>query len=206
MQIPLGQNIHSKGNVSVGIGTYAAFCVLMFGGACLALLLCNARDVIRKDGTKVILMKNPSWQSEFIGLWETIRFEPFVVLLFPMFWSSNWFYTYQQNSVNNFHFATRTKALNSLLYYLAQIIGALVIGQLLDWERFSRSTRAKANLFGLFCITMIIWGSGYQYQKGYDRNHKPTPTDWTTPGYAGPMFLYMFYGMYDSLWQASVYW
>ncbi len=178
----------------------------MFIGACLALLLCNAKDVIRNDGTKVILMKNPSWQSEFIGLWETFKFEPSVILLFPMFWSSNWFYTYQQNSVNGFHFSTRTKALNSLLYYLAQIIGALVIGHLLDLERFRRTTRAKANLIGLFCITMAIWGGGYAYQKPYTRDSKITPTDWSTPGYVGGMFLYFFYGLYDSLWQASVYW
>lgn len=30
--------------------------------------------------------------------------------------------------------------------------------------------------------------------------------DWTTSGYAGPMFLYMFYGFYDASWQTCVYW
>jgi hypothetical protein len=204
--VPLGENIHSSGNVSVGIGTYIPFCILMFMGACLALLLCNAKDVIRSDGTRVVLMKNPSWQSEFIGLWETIQFEPYVILLFPMFWSSNWFYTYQQNSVNGIHFTTRTKALNSLLYYFAQIIGALVIGKLLDLEQFKRSTRAKANLVGLFVLTMVVWGGGFAYQKTYERGQTIEATDWSTPGYVGPMFLYMFYGLYDAIWQASVYW
>ncbi|KAK9342035.1 hypothetical protein V1522DRAFT_358905, partial [Lipomyces starkeyi] len=71
--IPLGQNIHVTINATVSDGTYIAFIVLMFIGACLALLLCNASDVIRSDGTRVIIMKNPSWRSEFIGLWETVR-------------------------------------------------------------------------------------------------------------------------------------
>jgi len=150
-------------------------------------------------------MKNPSWQSEFIGLYETFKFEPFVVLLFPMFWSSNWFYTYQQNAVNGYRFDTRTKALNGLLYYLAQIFGALILGYLLDLERFRRTVRAKACFVMLFVMTMAIWGGGYAYEKQYTRADKGDE-DWSQPGFVGPMFLYMFYGFYDSLWQASVYW
>jgi len=208
--IPLGQNIHITTNSTVTDGTYIAFIVLMAVGAFLALFLCNANDVIRPDGTRVVLMKNPSWKSEFIGLYETIRFEPFVLLLFPMFWSSNWFYVYQQNGINAAHFDTRTKALNDVLYWGAQIWGALIFGYLLDIERVRRTTRAKAMLLTLFVLTMAIWGGGYAYEKTYTRESVSAktfkPTDWSTPGYVGPMFLYMFYGFYDAAWQASVYW
>ncbi|XMA16626.1 hypothetical protein WAI453_009417 [Rhynchosporium graminicola] len=208
--IPLGQHIHTKGNVDVGTGTYVAFIVLMLCGAILALLLIDAKNVIRDDGTRVVLMKNPTWKSEFEGLWETLKFEPFVVLLFPMFWSSNWFITYQANGVNNAHFSTRTKSLNNCLYYAAQIFGALALGYLLDMSSIRRTVRAKACLAMLFVMTMAIWAGGYAWQKGYTRETVAAkdfvPTDWTTSGYVGPMFLYIFYGFYDSLWQASVYW
>ena len=30
--------------------------------------------------------------------------------------------------------------------------------------------------------------------------------DWSTRGYVGPMFLYIFYGFYDAAWQTCVYW
>ena len=185
----------------------------MLAGAILALFLINAKDVVRDDGTRVVLMKNPTWQSEAMGLVETFKFEPFVILLFPMFWSSNWFVTYQTNGVNNAHFSTRTKALNTCLYYLAQIFGALVLGYLLDLSSIRRTVRAKACLAMLFVMTMAVWGGGYAWQKGYTRdsvnpklNPDFVPTDWTSDGYVGPMFLYIFYGFYDSLWQASVYW
>jgi hypothetical protein len=185
----------------------------MFIGALLALCLCNASDIVRPDGSRVILMKHPSWQSELLGLWETLRFEPFVVLLFPMFFSSNWFYVYQQNSVNGAHFDTRTKALNSLLYFLAQIIAAAIWGYLLDSQRVRRSVRAKITWVVLVILTFAIWGGGYAYEKTYTResvnpklNPDFVPTDWETPGYVGPMFLYLFYGFYDAAWQASVYW
>lgn len=218
--IPLGQNIHVTANKNVSDGTYIAFIILMFLGAVLALFLCNAKDVVRPDGSKVVLMKHPSWQSEFVGLWETIMHEPYVVLLFPMFWTSNWFTTYQQNGVNGAHFDTRTKALNNLLYYLAQIIGAIVYGYSMDLTISPRSMRARYSLGVLFVLTMTIWGGGYAWQKNYTREtvavdsktglplHPDlfTPTDWSTRGYAGPMFLYFFYGFYDSVWQAAVYW
>jgi len=208
--IPLGQNINVKTNSTVTDGTYIAFIVLMFCGAVLALFLCNAQDIIRPDGTRVVLMKNPSWQSEFVGLWETVKFEPFIILLFPMFWASNWFTTYQTNGINGSHFSTRTKALNSVLYYMAQILGALALGYLLDIEKVRRTIRAKAVWTFLMVMTMVIWGGGYAYAKTYTRATVASPdfvpTDWTTHGYVGPMFLYIFYGMYDALWQATVYW
>ena len=95
--------------------------------------------------------------------------EPFVVLLFPMFFSSNWFYVYQQNSVNGAYFNTRTKALNGLLYWLAQIIAAVIWGYLLDRENVRRTTRAKGAWVALFVLTFVIWGGGYAFEKTYTR-------------------------------------
>ncbi|KAF7562280.1 hypothetical protein G7046_g1876 [Stylonectria norvegica] len=209
--IPLGQNINTTTNVTVSDGTYIGFIVLMFIGALLALTLCNAKDVIRADGTRVIVMKNPTWQSELWGLWETMRFEPFVLLLFPMFFCSNWFYVYQFNAVNGAYFDTRTKALNSLLYWASQIIAAGIWGYLLDIESVRRTVRAKIALAVLVVLTFAIWGGGYAFEKTYTRESVSpdsgfVPEDWTHSGYVGLMFLYMFYGFFDAAWQASVYW
>ncbi|OBT68799.1 hypothetical protein VE03_02120 [Pseudogymnoascus sp. 23342-1-I1] len=204
--IPLGQTVKSKTEMAVGDGTYIAFIVLMFGGAVLALFLCNADKVIRSDGSRVVLMKNPSWKSEFIGLGNTIVSDPYILLLFPMFWSSNWFTTYQTNSVNGGYFNIRTRSLNSLLYWFSQMIGAVIFGNALDIERFKRTTRAKASIAILFVLTFAIWGGGYKWQTGFTRDNKSGHGDWTDKGYLGPMFLYMFYGFYDAAWQCCVYW
>jgi len=212
--IPLGQNFHVKdSSKTVGDGTYIAFIVLMAFGCFLAFFLVDAKAVIRKDGSRVVLMKNPTFKSEMIGLWETLQYSPWVLLLFPMFWASNWFYTYQPNAVNGARHSTRTKALNSCLYWLAQIIGALFLGYLLDIEKVSRSMRAKIVWAFLVIMTMVIWGGGYALAKTYDRdtvdvkkNPSWKPIDWQDSNYIGGMFLYIFYGFYDSLWQASVYW
>jgi hypothetical protein len=212
--IPLGENIHlSLTAHSVNDGTYIGFIVLMFFGAFLATLLCNAGDIIRPDGSKVILMKHPSWVSEFVGLWETLRWEPLIILLFPMFFVSNWFYVYQQNAVNGAVFNVRTRALNSLLYWLAQIIAAGIWGSLLDFHSVRRSLRAKITWVVLVVLTFAIWGGGYAFEKTYTREDvDPEPPtnyvgkDWSDSGYVGIMFLYFFYGFFDAAWQASVYW
>ncbi|KAI1120656.1 MFS general substrate transporter [Nemania abortiva] len=210
--IVLVQNLHNDTG-TVTDGTYAAFIVLMFIGAVLALFLVNADDVIREDGSKVIIMKEPTWQSEFYGLWECIRLSPWVVLLFPMFFASNIFYTYQQNGVNGAHFNLRARSLNSLLYWLAQILGALVYGALLDLPNIRRSIRAKGALVSLFVLTFAIWGGGYAFEKNQPpRSVTSNPAyesmkiDYTNPGYLGPAFLYIFYGFYDACWQTSIYW
>ncbi|CAP61313.1 uncharacterized protein PODANS_3_10900 [Podospora anserina S mat+] len=212
--VPLGQNIDAIGATAVNDGTYIGFIVLMLIGAALALLLCNARSVIRHDGSKVILMKNPSWKTEIKGLVETITLAPWVILLFPMFFASNIFYTYQLNDMN-LQFNTRARTLNGLLYWTSQIIGASIFGYALDITRFRRSVRAKASLVVLFSLTFVIWGGGWAWQKQQvpreileDESLEHRRIDWQDGGekYIGPMFLFMFYGFYDAAWQTCIYW
>ncbi|KAK3070954.1 hypothetical protein LTS18_014966 [Coniosporium uncinatum] len=217
--IPLGQNINVTTDSRVTTGTYVGFLVLTLLGAALALTAVNPKSVVRSDGSKVILMKNPTWKSELMGMYEVFRTDTYIVLLFPMFFASNWFYTYHFNGVNLGYFDTRTRALNNVLYYLMQIVAAYVFGYALDIQSIRRTRRAAGAWIVLFVLTMIIWGGGYEFQKGYTRAQtsagSDTPDDpsddyvkkdFNDSGYVGPMFLYMFYGFYDAAWQTCVYW
>lgn len=211
--VPLGQNIHSKAAGAVNDGTYIAFIILMFIGFIITFVLCNPHFVERKDGSRVILMKNPTWKSEFLGLLETLKTDWYIVFLFPFFIASNWFYTYHFQDVNLPMFNVRTRSLNNVLYWMMQMVGALVFGYALDYDKISRSMRAKLCLGTLLAITLAIWGGGYSFQSGYTRestdlelNPDFEPLDWTDSGYIGPMFLYMFYGFYDAAYQTCAYW
>ena len=82
-------------------------------GAVLALFLCDSKNVERKDGTHVIVMKQPSWTSELLGALQCFRTDYYIIAFFPMFLASNWFYTYQFNDVNLAKFNVRTRALNN---------------------------------------------------------------------------------------------
>lgn len=161
----------------------------------------DAKTVVRSDGSHVILMKHPTWQSELFGLLEVLKTDIWIICLFPMFLASNWFYTYQFNDFNSAKFNIRTRSLNNILYWTSQMFGAYLFGYGLDIKSVRRSMRAKVVWGVLFVITMVIWGGGYAWQKGYTRAETAPKTapkmDWTSSGYVGPMFLYMFYGFYD---------
>ncbi|KAJ6013280.1 UNC93-like protein [Penicillium herquei] len=203
--IPLGQNMHSTAG-NVDNATYIAFLVLMAVGFALCWVIADSKYIKRKDGSRVIVIKNPTWKSEFLGLWETLRSDAYIIAMFPMFLASNWFYGYHFNAVNLAYFTIRTRALNSLLYWLMQMVGAFIFGQLLDMKWFSRPTRAKINFGILLAVTMAIWGGGYDFQKTYTRETVKADMDFTDSGYIGPMFLYMFYGFYDAAFQTCTYW
>lgn len=57
----------------------------MAAGFILAWALSDSKYIKRKDGSRVIVMKNPTWKSEIIGLYKTIRTDTYILLLFPMF-------------------------------------------------------------------------------------------------------------------------
>lgn len=205
VQVPLGQNLHSSSG-QVNDGTYIAFMVLMAIGFILAWILVDSKYVVRHDNSRVITMRNPTWKSEFLGLINILRTDWYIIFFFPMFFASNWFYGYHFNSVNGAYFNIRTRSLNSLLYWLTQMVGAFIFGQTLDMKYFSRPTRAKINFCFLLAITMGIWGGGYAFQKQYTRETVTATMDWADSGYVGPMFLYIFYGFYDAAFQTCAYW
>lgn len=205
--IPLVQNMES-GASNVNAGTYVAFMVLMGAGIVLAGFLLPMDKVYKPDGTKVIAKKYPRLQDEFRGMWKVLKTERKIYFMFPMFCASNWFYTYQFNDFNAGRFNVRTRSLNSLLYWLAQMVGAIVIGTLLDCQRWTRPMRARIGWFLVFITALAIWGGGLKFQLGVTRENVVDLTliDFKHSNYIGPMFLYIFYGCYDAMFQSFIFW
>ena len=79
------------GVMAVQIG----FLVLTGIGVLIPLLMANPAKMVRSDGTRVVTIRHPSWRTEFYGLYITVKTDPMILLLFPMFFVSNWFYTWR---------------------------------------------------------------------------------------------------------------
>lgn len=212
--IPLANNMHSNSS-TVNDGTYIAFMVLMGTGSVIAYFMLPKEKVWRDNGTRVVVKDYPNWKTEIFGSFRLLIKEPKIFLLFPMFFASNWFYTYQFNDFNAGRFNIRTRSLNSLLYWLFQMLGAVIMGTILDLNMFRRSVRAKIGWTFLFCIAFAIWGGGYKFQTGFTRAdvkpdaegvYKLTPMDFKDSSYIGPMFLYIFYGIFDAMFQSYCLW
>ena len=119
----------------------------------------------------------------------------------------NRFYTYQFNDYNLALFNLRTRSLNALLYWLSQIFGSGLFGLLLDYERaFKRQQRAGLGWAILTAVIFLVWGFGWDVQKDYERGSLATKMDWNDSGYLGRVWLYIFYGVTDSMWQTYAYW
>ncbi|XP_006454848.1 hypothetical protein AGABI2DRAFT_215435 [Agaricus bisporus var. bisporus H97] len=203
--VSLGQNYQSQAN-SVGNETYIGFLILTLIGVAIPFVMADPSKIIRLDGTRVTTPRNPSWKTEFLGLWITFREDPYVLLLFPMFLASNWFYTWQFNEYNNALFNIRARSLNNLMYWLAQIIGSLSIGFILDQRNLSRRFRAFTGWIILLVMVFVVHTWAYFYQKNYTRDSVTHKLDIFDHGYAGRAILYIFYGFLDSMWQTAVYW
>lgn len=71
------------------------FLILTLIGVAIPMLMADPEKMIRTDGTKVTTPRQPSWKAELLGLWTALRNDPLIILLFPMFFASNWFYTWR---------------------------------------------------------------------------------------------------------------
>ena len=221
--VTAGQNWNVKSG-HVTDGTYVAFIVLEAAGAVLCCFLARSESIVRVDGTRVQKVVHPSLKSDIIGLWTTLRNDLWVLLLFPMFFASNYFYTYQFNGMSNdkirivhktlilshvdmnaYWFSTRTRAFNNIFYWVAQMIGAGLFGAFLDYSKISRRNRALIGWGVMFVLVNAIWGGGLKFLLQTHRS-KPSPLmDVFDSGYFWYLFLYMWYGFLDALWQSYSY-
>ena len=78
-----------------------------------------------------------------------------VACMLPLFFSANVFYSYQQNDVNGLTFDIRTRSLNGALYWIAQMLGGLIIGFLLDVPFLNRPNRARVGWAFLIITGMV---------------------------------------------------
>ncbi|KAF5361690.1 hypothetical protein D9758_007339 [Tetrapyrgos nigripes] len=223
--VSFGQNFHSTSN-RVGNGTYIGFLVLTAIGITLPLFMADPKKMIRTDGTKVPIPLEPSWKTQIYGLWVALRTDPMIVLLFPMFFASNWFYTWQFSGYNGAIFNIRARSLNNLLYWSSQIFGAIFMSFVLDSKRLRRRTRAFSSWVILLLMTFIIHTWAYFYQKfvkllfilqavadRLDRDYTRATysgdserIDIYDAQYVGKAFLYVLFGIFDAMWQSTIYW
>ncbi|KFY44338.1 hypothetical protein V494_01522 [Pseudogymnoascus sp. VKM F-4513 (FW-928)] len=203
-----GLNFHSKSG-TVSDSTYIALMVIMLVGWILGVFICSPSRIklaqlhAAVESEKHSLKETAKRSVQTVCTWR-------VACMLPLFFCANVFYSYQQNDVNGMTFNIRTRSLNGALYWMAQMAGGLLIGVLLDLPFLARPARAKLGWAVLFTSGMAIWGGGYAFQKWQDRRMAAgfkQDIDYLQGSLAaGPMFLYIFYGAYDALWQGFAYW
>ncbi|EJD54159.1 MFS general substrate transporter [Auricularia subglabra TFB-10046 SS5] len=206
--VPLGHYAKTLEDQSVGNAVYIAFIVITGLGVLTTLVLAKPATVRRVDGSQAVVPVSQSWTIEILNVGRALVADPAILLLFPFFAASNWFYTWQFNAYNLALFNPRARGLNNLLYWLSQIIGAGLMGVFLDAKGLNRRARALGGWIILFVIIMATWGGNYSIQRTYTRADI-TPEfkiDWSAKSYPGRAILYIFNGITDAAWQTYAYW
>lgn len=189
--IALGISFDSK-MPGVSNGVYVAFMIIMLTAIGTSWLVLPPEVVVRGDGTIVRLSAalTPKREfKEFILMFKDWR----MIALFPMFFSSNYFYAYQ-GAITAFLFNGRTRALVALLTGLGSIIGSILIGLVTDNLPFNRRKRALWSCAFVTFLICLVWGAGLGFQTKFVRGDKSVQGvdllwDWTTGVAAGPIVL-----------------
>ncbi|KAI3471281.1 hypothetical protein Pfo_027944 [Paulownia fortunei] len=205
--IPFVLNFHRGQAVSVNDGTYIGFMVFMSIGTLLSLSILHPSRVVRDDGSRCTNIKYSSVAveaGEILKLFLDWR----MLLMVPASWASNFFYSYQFNNVNGVLFNLRTRGLNNIFYWGAQMIGSVLIGYIMDFSFKSRRARGLLGIGVVAVLGTAIWGGGLAKQLDYSRHDLPTRKLDFKDGtdFAGPFVLYFSYGLLDAMFQSMVYW
>ena len=203
-----GLNYNSKES-TVTDSTYIALMVIMIFGWLLGVLLCSPKRIRLTQLHKAVETEKHTVKDTFKMVVGTLC-KWRVACMIPLFFSANVFYGYQQNNVNGLTFNIRTRTLNSAFYWMAQMLGGLLIGFILDLPMLSRPNRARLGWAFLLVTGMAIWGGGYAFELWQEdriaSGHKQDIDYKNGSISTGPIFLYIFYGAYDALWQGFAYW
>ncbi|KAF5374467.1 hypothetical protein D9615_009089 [Tricholomella constricta] len=210
--ISFALNFHSKSG-TVNDGTYGAFMAIMSLGWIMSVFIAPPHKVIREDGTRA----GPPPSGTSIGFRESIKQEFFkfvsalkdwrIWFLIPIFFCANFFYSYQQNTVNGATFTLRARSLNGALYWIAQMFGGIAIGSLLDLKYLTRPQRAILGYVFVLVTGFSIWGGGLAFQRWENATGKHNWLDFSHGiTYVGPFWLYFWYGAFDAFWQSYCYW
>lgn len=200
--LPFALNYHRQGPLTDSV--YVAVVVLECLGAVLALTLVPSGQVIRDDGSHTTVMtltyKHVGREyREMLGLF-TNRW---ILLLLPMSFASNFFYSYQFSTYNGNKFTLRTRGFNNLLYWMAQIIGSLMLSQLLDCQRWSRRRRGMYAMILMSVVFNLVWLGTLLVQI----NAPNGLIDFLdTQRAALPIFMYICMGLSDAWYQNLAYW
>ncbi|KAI9469483.1 hypothetical protein BX667DRAFT_473106 [Coemansia mojavensis] len=203
---------HGGGNFHLPmstIGHIVLSCLQVLGALC-ALFLAPVSVVV--DSVAHTGQSNTA--SACTELLEAIK-DKWILLLIPLFLTTNFYYAYQWTNTNGLIFTERTRAFNAIIYWASQMFGGLVIKLVYGLQILSRRSRG---IMGLTIATITVnamWGCTLVLyfsfiETPFARNiasGSVSPIDFTqTAQSVAPIFLFCFMGMVDSLWQILTHW
>ncbi|KAJ5852182.1 uncharacterized protein N7529_011567 [Penicillium soppii] len=184
--IELALNLGNDQQGSISSETYLILIALQCLGLPLALLISPIDKLIRKDGTKPARPERTTFAEGFRRFWRVMK-RPEIAALVPIFLTSQWAQTYEGNYLTEY-FTVRARALAAFIITLVGLGVNIIFGWFLDYDRLSRSTRARVG----WIILVITYTITYIYNLVLEAEYeKISPIfDIETPGFARAVAVY----------------
>ncbi|KAF8923827.1 major facilitator superfamily domain-containing protein [Dissophora ornata] len=198
----------------VSNSTYVVYMIIMGLATFLAVFLVRPSSIVRDNGEPIIVAKFSGIKAEFVAIL-SVFCDWRMLLLIPAFFFSNFSYTYQFNDFNGTNFNIRTRSLNSILFWVAQIIGALLIGHLMDRLPMKRPRRALLGLVIIAVLFMATWVGALMMQLKHKWQRKAPSSDDNNSNlidyehgdsYPVPLAVYAMFGFCDAAFAVYCYW
>ncbi|SPO45863.1 related to UNC93-like protein 2 [Moesziomyces antarcticus] len=203
--IALGINLKQGGLDAVKTTTYIAFFAIIMVGVALTWTLLPPNRVVRTDGTLVKVEKSNTARQEIRALFSTLKRRE-ILLLIPMMFASNFFYPYQ-GSIAFKVFDSSARSVNGVVKSAGQIIGALLLGVLLDKLPMSRRNRGIFGLSLTAIFTIIAYSWGIKYQLPITRATQwPKKINHHDSDFSEPISIFVLYDIGDAFYQGLAYW
>ncbi|KAL4778894.1 major facilitator superfamily domain-containing protein [Aspergillus varians] len=185
---------------------YITFITIECCGILVATLLMSPEKVRRDDGRPLAAFTPLPWFQELKALGKTCC-EPKMLLITLSIYSSE-MYLSLCGSFNSTYFNARSRALANLAYWIMQIVGSLVIQAVTDAKGYQRRHRA---FMAIGLVGIVIGGTWIAMTTFLTVNdiHRDVArgVDWTDgSSFAGPLVIYMFFGMCYPLFQNLHHW
>ncbi|KAH8655204.1 major facilitator superfamily domain-containing protein [Xylariales sp. PMI_506] len=202
--INLGLNANRSTAGSVSSSTYIVFIVIMCLGLPVALCLSPAEKVWRRDGTRVVVHREPTWRAEFAAVFRLLASRR-ILLLLPAFFIS-YFYNGFLSTWLTTYFTVRSRAFSSFFTNFAGIFSSFMIAALLDRQSIHIRTRARVGFSAVVIVLIGTWIWAIILQKQfYDAPTAPL-FDWFTGGFGKTYALVFFWTFAGQAFQQFLYW
>ncbi|ROW15871.1 hypothetical protein VPNG_02638 [Cytospora leucostoma] len=202
--INLGLNADRSSSGSVSTSTYIAFIVIMCLGLPIALCLSPAEKVWRKDGSRVVVVKQATMLAEFKEVWDLLRTRRILFLL-PAFFIS-YFYNGLLSTWLTDYFTVRARAFSSFFTNFAGIFSSFIIAGLLDRQNINIRTRARIGFSAIVIILTGTWIWAIILQKQYYDADTAPVFDWFKGGFGASYALVFFWTFAGQAFQQFLYW
>ncbi|KAK3897976.1 hypothetical protein C8A05DRAFT_47580 [Staphylotrichum tortipilum] len=186
--ITLALNVNRNYRGSISNSTYVVLMTNICLGVPFALALPPTHRVQRTDGRKVILKNNLSLSRELQILWRITK-QPAIVAIVPLMIYAQWFLSYQWQ-FNYAYFTVRSRALNSMLFYISGFISSKI--------------RARVGFLIGAILVGASWILGQAVQVHYSKT-QPT-LDWAERKFGLGCFVFILWGVSDPLVTSYKYW